>query len=230
MNSSFQILPSTIDKQLAYIKKNIYLHKNGIISESMESKGIHYAMNYGVSIPELRIMATSLPQDALLAQRLWDENIRETKLLATYLYPIDRLNEETASIWLKDINNIELAEQTARNLFSKSSFAASIANNWSQSTNNWQCSVGLMIAAYCVVSLPSNSRSIIDQQAYANIKHTDYEIYWSVALYLKKRGTCDPAAATEILEHINQLKDSSIMHEKYIFEEVSTELQYRFES
>jgi 3-methyladenine DNA glycosylase AlkD len=230
MNSSFHIFTSTIDKQLANIKKNIYLHKNGIISESMENKGIHYAKNYGVSIPELKNMATSLPQDALLAQRLWDENIRETKLLATYLYPIDKMNEETAAIWLKDINNIELAEQTARNLFSKSPSAASIANNLSQSTNKWQCSIGLMTAAYCMASLPSNIRSTIDQHAYATIKYPDYEIYWSVALYLKKRGACDSNTATEILEHISQLKNSTIMHEKYIFEEVSTELHYRFES
>ncbi len=229
MQASFQILPSTLEKQLAYIKKNIYLHKNGIVSESMEAKGIRYGLNYGVSIPDLKQLADTLPHDALLAQRLWDENIRETKLLATLLYPGEMVNEEMATTWLNDIHNIELAEQTARNLFSKSPDAASIATNWCQSTNRWQCSVGFMTAAYCVTTLSANMRSVIDQQTFISSKQDTYEIYWAIALYLKKQGACDPASANEVLARINPFKDSSLMSERYIFEEVSTELRYRFE-
>jgi 3-methyladenine DNA glycosylase AlkD len=230
MNPSYQILPSTIEGQLAYIKKHIYLHKNGIVSESMEAKGIRYDLNYGVSIPDLKQLADTLPHDALLAQQLWNENIRETKLLATLLYPTERMNEEKATTWLKDIHNIELAEQTARNLFSKSPDAASIASEWCQSTNSWQCSVGFLTAAYCVTTLPSNIRSDIDQQTFISLKNDTYEIYWAVALYLKKRGAYDSASANEVLARINILKDSSLMHERYVFEEVYTYLRYRFES
>ncbi len=230
MHSSFQILPSTPEKQLAYIKKNIYLHKNGIVSESMEAKGIHYGLNYGVSIPDLKQMADTFPHDAILGQLLWNENIRETKLLATLLYPTEMMNEEKATTWLKDIHNIELAEQTARNLFSKSPDAASIANNWCQATNSWQCSIGFMTAAYGMTTLSLDIRSIIDQQIFISSKHDTYEIYWAIALYLKKQGTCNPASANEVLARIIPFKDSSLMHERYIFEEVSTELQYRFET
>lgn len=238
MNSSYQILPSTIEGQLAYIKKNIYLHKNGIVSESMEDKGIHYAMNYGVSLLDLKQLVDTLPHNELLAQRLWDENIRETKLLATLLYPAESMNEEKAITWLKDINNIELAEQVARNLLSKSSIAISIANNWCQSTNNWQCSIGFMTAAYCMTLLPLDVRFFIDQKAYTtpqqeayetNHKNQSYEIYWSIALYLKKRGASDPVSANEVLEHIKPLKGSRFISQRYIYEEVFTYLCYRFD-
>jgi len=229
MQTSFHIVPSTLEKQLAYIKKNIYLHKNGIVSESMEAKGIRYGLNYGVSIPDLKQMAVTLPHDAILAQRLWDENIREAKLLATLLYPTEMMNEVKATTWLNDIHNIELAEQTARNLFSKSPEAASIAINWCQSTNSWQCSVGFMTAAYGMTTLSSDIRSIIDQQAFISSKNDTYEIYWAIALYLKKQGTCNPASANEVLARIIPFRDSSLIHERYIFEEVFTELQYRFE-
>jgi 3-methyladenine DNA glycosylase AlkD len=230
MQASFQILPSTLEKQLVYIKKNIYLHKNGIVSESMEAKGIRYGLNYGVSIPDLKQLADTLPHDAILAQRLWDEDIRETKLLATLLYPTEIMNEKKAITWLKDIHNIELAEQTTRNLFSKSPDAAAIASNWCQSTNSWQGSVGFMTAAYGMTTLSSDIRSIIDQQTFISSKQDTYEIYWAIALYLKKQGACNPVSANEVLARIIPFKDSPLMSERYIFEEVFTELQYRFET
>ena len=52
-----------------------------------------------------------------LAQALWKENIRECKIMAAMLQPIDTFYPEIADIWVEDIQNIEIAELTCMNLF-----------------------------------------------------------------------------------------------------------------
>lgn len=223
------VFPANIDQQLAHIKRNIYLRKNGVVSESIESKGIRYAKNYGVSMPDLKQMSQIFPHEATLAQRLWEERIRETMLLATILYPSEMMDLSKARLWMKDINNIELAEQAARNLFSKAPDAEAMIAAWIQSDDSWQQSTALITAAYCIEHLSSDTLSVIDEQTLVVTKDTTYEIYWAVALYLKKRGGINRESAQRILRQIGKFKDSSHLSERYIFEEVSTILCYQFD-
>ena len=102
---------------LQEICKKLHLAMNGITSSAMHEKGIDYELNYGVPITTLRKIAKDYAPNSELAEELWNENIRELKILATLVQPSKSFVKTLD--WVKDINNLELAEQACMNLFSK---------------------------------------------------------------------------------------------------------------
>ncbi|MDL2222087.1 hypothetical protein LJC35_06000, partial [Parabacteroides sp. OttesenSCG-928-N08] len=54
-----------LDEQLRDIRIRLRRSMNGVVSSAMREKGLHYKLNFGVTIPQLKEMAKSLPMDAL---------------------------------------------------------------------------------------------------------------------------------------------------------------------
>ena len=101
-----------VKEQLKDIKTQLRLSMNGVVSQSMREKGLDYKLNFGVELPRIKSIAAAYEKSHDLAQALWKENIRECKILAGLLQPIDTFFPEIADIWVEDIRNIEIAELT----------------------------------------------------------------------------------------------------------------------
>lgn len=97
--------------------------QNGEVVNSMQKRGVDYKINFGVSIPLLREMASNYERDHLLALKLWNKQWRETMILATLLEEPGEVTENQIDFWVKSFQSVEIAEQAAMNLFSKISFA-----------------------------------------------------------------------------------------------------------
>ena len=69
------------------IKQSLRLSMNGIVSMHQRRQGLDYKINFGVEIPRLKSIAQEYAQDKELATTLWNDNIRECKLLAIFLLP-----------------------------------------------------------------------------------------------------------------------------------------------
>lgn len=106
--------PHIAFKQIMQEVKN---HQNGAVSRQMQSRGLNYKLNYGVAVPLLKNIATDYKKDNALATQLWNCGIREGLLLATFLFEADKLSSEKAINISVSVNNIELVEQSALNLF-----------------------------------------------------------------------------------------------------------------
>lgn len=65
-----------------------------------------------------------------MAQALWKEDIRECKILAGLLQPVDTFYPEIADIWVENMPNIEIAELTSMNLFQHLPYAPSKSFQW----------------------------------------------------------------------------------------------------
>ena len=107
-----------LHQRLKDIKTQLRLSMNGAVSQSMREKGLLYKLNFGVELPRIKMIAEGYEKNHDLAQALWKENIRECKIMAAMLQPIDTFYPEIADIWVEDIQNIEIAELTCMNLFS----------------------------------------------------------------------------------------------------------------
>ncbi len=119
-----------IKEQLREIKTQFRLAMNGAVSQSMREKGLVYKLNFGVELPRIKTIAAGYEKDHALAQALWKEDIRECKILATLLQPVDSFLPEIADIWVENIHNIELAEQTSMNLFQHLPYAPAKSFLW----------------------------------------------------------------------------------------------------
>jgi len=97
--------------------------QNGEVVNSMIKRGVGYKVNYGVSIPLLREMASKYSNNHLLALKLWNKQWRETMILATLLEEPDQVTENQMDFWVRNFVSVEIAEQAAMNLFSKTSLA-----------------------------------------------------------------------------------------------------------
>lgn len=119
-----------IKETIRKIKTELRLSMNGIASTYMRENGLAYKLNFGVEIPRLRDLAATLPHDHDLAQALWKENIRECKLLAGMLQPVDTFYPEIADIWMESMTTVELVQHTVQNLFCRLPYASDKAFQW----------------------------------------------------------------------------------------------------
>ena len=110
----------------------IKAHRNGETANLMNKSGILYTMNYGVSIIHIRQFAKELGYNHQVALRLWNENIRETKLFALYLFDPKLATIEELNTIILQINNIELAEQASFSILKDANIPQNILLEWCQ--------------------------------------------------------------------------------------------------
>lgn len=104
-------------EQVKQIKRSFRLYMNGVTSTSMRQKGLDYKINWGVSQMDLRHMAEQYGKDKSLAAALWQENIRECKILATLIMPAADFTASEAMEWAATLSTVEMAETAVFNLF-----------------------------------------------------------------------------------------------------------------
>jgi hypothetical protein len=91
------------------IKKEFRLSMNGVVSTLQRRQGLDYKINFGVEIPRLKDIAAKYQKNKELASALWQENIRESKLLAIYLMPEEEY-ESIAEVWTESAKYTEIAD------------------------------------------------------------------------------------------------------------------------
>lgn len=103
---------------------------NGILSARMREAGMPFKLIFGVELPRLQDIAREFPQDADLAQHLWSENIRETRLLAIMLMPPDAFTQEKANEWAESMLTAEEAQIMAMLLLPKTKVGRAVSIMW----------------------------------------------------------------------------------------------------
>ena len=134
-------------RQVKEIKQSFRLLMNGEASRQMRESGLGYHLNWGVSLNDLKAMANQYPKDEQLAIELWKENIRECKILATMLMPVEKMTPELTELWMEQAGTQEIVELLAFNLLKNLDFATVLAFEWIASTDDLH-----QIGGYHVIS------------------------------------------------------------------------------
>lgn len=157
---------------------------NGIASHRMNAAGMtaDYRVNFGIELPRLEVIAdevrnniaSGLDEDAFmsLAQQLWNERVRECRMLATMLYPAHRMLEDVADIWASEIHSAEIAQIAALYLFRRVEHASTLAFRWIADENEMKQLVGFYTAFHLVRSNQISERSrqeLVDQSTAASL-------------------------------------------------------------
>ncbi len=117
------------------MKKNNILRKLKDLAdpkavEGMAKFGITSRKIYGVSIPNLRKIAKETGTNHQLALELWDEGIRETRILASMIDDPALVTEKQMEKWVKDFDSWEVCDQCCMNLFWQTPFVFERAIDW----------------------------------------------------------------------------------------------------
>jgi hypothetical protein len=119
--------------------------QNREVVNSMQRRGVDYKTNFGVSIPMLVLVASEYQQNHLVALKLWNKRWRETMILSTLLEVPEEVTENQMDFWVKNFPSLEIAEQAAMNLFSKTTFAYQKAFEYCLGKKSLVKIVGLLI-------------------------------------------------------------------------------------
>lgn len=136
-----------VNETIKDIKGQFRLFMNGVASQSMREKGLGYKLNFGIELPRLKEIAARYEKNHELAQALWKENIRECKILAGMLQPVESFYPEIADIWVEDMRFPEIAELTCMNLFQHLPYASAKAFEWMADDREYFLLCGFMLAA-----------------------------------------------------------------------------------
>ena len=105
---------------------------NGVAAQAIRSSGMAYRLVYGVELPRLREIAAGYQPDRRVAQQLWDEDVRECRMLGIMLYPVGEFDADIAELWIDTIRpeQAELAQLLCMDIICRQSYAAEMAFRW----------------------------------------------------------------------------------------------------
>ncbi len=119
--------------------------------EGMRRYGITPEETFGVSIPNLRKIAREIGINHNLSLKLWNINIRETRILASMIDDPKLVSEEQMEDWVKTFDYWEICDQVCQNLFAHTRFAYSKALEWSKRNEEFVKRAGFTIMARLAV-------------------------------------------------------------------------------
>ena len=158
------------------IKKELHAAMNGNLSARMRETGAPYKLVFGVELPRLQSIAEEFRPSRQLAQELWNENIRECKLLATMLMPPQEFLPEIADIWVDEIPTAEVAQVLCMQLLSKEPWCAVTAFEWIASPSPMRQLCGFLCIARLLrqgAQLQERSVSELKDQAQSLLPSAD---------------------------------------------------------
>ena len=204
------------------IRCEVHASMNGVISDSMQKKGMNYRVNYGVDIPTLRLITKKRKAEKSLAEVLWKDEVRELKILATMLYPPPDFTIETAQRWVREIPTQEIREQVCRNLFQALPFAYALVQAWAVSdeteiriTGYWLFARLCIIRSKLVEEIIPN---IIIEKAVDDLKTTSLLLRQSALNVLRYFGRLSEENGATILHQVAGYEKSEHALEREIYD------------
>ena len=104
--------------------------RNGAVADSMRFYGKPYGLNYGVSLPTLRLLARAEAPDHEFARYLYLQDVRCLRLAAFHIADPARLTPAEFAFWGEGLLNSEMAEEAAFALLSRSEAFPALFEAW----------------------------------------------------------------------------------------------------
>lgn len=121
---------------------------NGIASAQMRQAGMPYRIIFGVELPRLQAIASEFTPSRELAQTLWNESVRESKLLACMLMPPGEFLPQVADIWIGEAPTAECIQHLVFHLLRHQPWAAEWSFRWiASASENHQLAGMLTLSA-----------------------------------------------------------------------------------
>lgn len=218
-----------LQEKLKEIKTRLRLSMNGTVAQSMREKGLNYKINFGVELPRLREIARTYEKDHDLAQALWKEEVRESKILAGIIQPTETFFPEIADIWMENIHSPEIAELTCMNLFQNLPYAPSKAFEWMADEREYHEMCGFLLMARLLgknMELSERAEAEFLDQAFTVAESQAYHPRKAALLALKKFALRSKVHADKIIKKLAYPPEVYKEEWKALCEEIKFEKEY----
>lgn len=215
-----------LKEQIRDIKTQLRLSMNGVVSQSMREKGLVYKLNFGVELPRIKNIAARYEKNHDLAQALWKEDIRECKILAGMLQPVETFLPEIADIWLEDIRYLEIAELTCMNLFQYLPYAPAKSFQWIADDREYVQVCGFMTIARLLMKRGDMEERVENEfldQAIASFLGGSFLVRYAAATALRSYMQQGEEQAFAVCRRVEKMKDSAVELEQMLYRLVEEE-------
>ncbi len=212
------------------IKSKFRLYMNGMASQSMRDRGLSYKLNFGIEYPRIKEIAANYEPDHDLAQALWKENIRECKIMAGLLQPVDTFYREIAEIWIEDMQYPELAEYTVMNLFQHLPYASEVVFAWIADERLYYQVCGYLLMARLLMKgmlLNESAEAEFLDQAFTAIEGDELQIQKNAALALRKFAVQAKENSRKMSRLLGTMSKTAKPEVKNYIDEIKNEIEYR---
>lgn len=217
-----------LKEQLKDIKTQLRLSMNGAVSQSMREKGLVYKLNFGVELPRIKMIAACYEKNHDLAQALWKEDIRECKILAGLLQPVDTFYPEIADIWVESIRNMEIAELTCMNLFQHLPYAPAKSLHWIADEQEFVQTCGFLTAARLLMKkgdMEERAAGELLDQALCAVHADSYAVRNAAMLVIRKYMQHSEEHAFQVCRLVEGWADSPKEEEQMLYNMVKAEFE-----
>lgn len=143
-------------EKIADIKQRMYAMRNGIVADALRRGGSPYRLILGLNLPQISEIAKEIGPSAELAEKLRSESgSRECQMLATMLYPVDGLTEDSAVKWVAAVEAPEVADVLCMKLLRHVPFMDSLIDRLMESDRDMERYTALRLLFY---TLPGGVR------------------------------------------------------------------------
>ncbi|OLD10508.1 MAG: DNA alkylation repair protein [Crenarchaeota archaeon 13_1_40CM_3_52_10] len=119
--------------------------------EGMTRFGIQSSNSFGVSVPQLRTLASEVGRDHMLAMKLWETGLHDARLLATMVDDPRKVTLEQMDKWVRDFDSWDVVDGSCGNLFDKTPFAVAKAKQWCKREEEFVKRAGFVMMAELAV-------------------------------------------------------------------------------
>ena len=168
------------------IRKQFRLLMNGVTAQSLREKGMDYHVNWGASLGHLRELASEYEKDYDTAATLWQDDVRESKIMATLLMPIEQFPMELAMQWISQTRTQEIAEIAVMNLYQHLPYAKEMALRLIQDEDAMQQLHGYNIMSRLLtrnITLTDDEDKLIDHYANKTVNQQEAPLSLRHAAY-----------------------------------------------
>lgn len=139
---------STATQVIAFLKTR----RNATNIEGMGRFGIVTDTALGISNADLRQLARKIKRNHARALKLWQSNIREARLLASYTAEPKKLTLEEARTWANDFNSWEIVDGVA-DLFADTGLWPVLISEFAADEREFVRRTAFSMIAWCAVHL-----------------------------------------------------------------------------
>ncbi|MDR1003621.1 MAG: DNA alkylation repair protein [Prevotellaceae bacterium] len=215
---------SNMTEQLQQIKSTLRRYMNGTVAQSMREKGVIYRMNFGIELPRIKEIASQYSPNHALAQALWKEDVRECKILAGLLQPVDTFLPEIADIWVDNIHHLEIAELTSMNLFQHLPYAPAMSLRWIADEREFVQVCGFLTIAHLLKKkgdMPERAANELIDQALCAILSSTYHVRNAAFTSIRYFMQHSEAHAFLVCRRVEGMKNSIIASEQWLYAAVA---------
>lgn len=218
-----------IQDTIKNIKSKFRLFMNGVISQSMRDKGMDYKLNFGIEYSRIKEIASSYDKNHSLAQALWKENIRECKIMAGLLQPVETFSYEIAEIWIEDMRYPELADYTVMNLLQHEPYASDVVFRWIADERVYFRLCGYMLMARMFMKghvLNERAEAEFLDQAFTEIESDEPMVKKAAATAVKKFAAQSKNNAKNISRQLGMMSKTASPELKLYIDEIKYDIEY----